>query len=58
MWELCDKNPDKHSLLLTDVDDDPIQLSGHRLRDLCDSGQLTLYPAKYRLVYKYDNEAK
>lgn len=53
IWELCDKNPDKYTLLLTDIKDNPIELSGYRLRELCDSGRLTLFPAKYRLVYDY-----
>jgi hypothetical protein len=55
VWELCDKHPDKYSLLLTDPDGNPVELPGRLLRELRDSGRLTLYPAKYRLVY--DQEA-
>lgn len=56
IWELCDKNPDKYTLLLTDPADAPIELSGHRLRKFCDNGKLTLYPAKYSLVYDQDKK--
>lgn len=52
VWELCDKSPEKYSLLLADPDGTPVEYSGHRLRVLRDSGQLTLFPANYRLVYE------
>jgi len=35
---------------------EPVELPGRLLRELRDSGWLTLYPAKYRLVYDYDNK--
>ena len=56
MWKLCDKHPNKYTLLLTDPTDKPVELPGRLLRELRDSGRLILYPAKYRLVY--DREDK
>jgi hypothetical protein len=51
IWKLCDQFPDKYSLLLVDGDDNPLAITGRRLREMCDEGEFTLYPAKYRLVY-------
>lgn len=51
VWKLCDQHPDKYTLLLVDIDDVPLEISGRRLHEMCDSGELTLYPAKYRLVH-------
>ncbi len=54
VWKLCDQHPDKYTLLLVDADDTPLEITGRRLREMCDGGELTLYPAKYRLVYEHD----
>jgi hypothetical protein len=54
VWELCANHPEKYSLLLVDADDNPLVITGRRLREMCDGGELTLYPAKYRLVYEHD----
>jgi hypothetical protein len=51
VWELCEKYPNKYTLLLTDSKGDPVEFSGEILRKLKDDGQISLYPAKYRLVY-------
>jgi len=51
VWRLCDKYPDKYTLLLVNADDAPLEITGRRLREMCDGGELTLYPAKYRLVH-------
>ena len=56
VWELCDKHPDKYTLLLTGPTGEPVELPGHLLRKLRDNGRLSLYPAKYRLVL--DNDKK
>jgi len=56
VWELCDKHPEKYTLLLTDPRGEPVEFPGRLLRELRDRGRLTLYPAKYRLVY--DREGK
>jgi hypothetical protein len=56
VWNLCDQHPDKYTLLLVDADDTPLEITGRRLREMCNGGKLTLYPAKYRLVYKSNGE--
>ena len=53
IWGLCDKFPDKYSLILSDRDDRPIEMSGERLRDMCEMGELTIHPAMYRIVYTH-----
>lgn len=52
IWRLCDKYPDKYRLLLVDVKSSPLEISGRQLREMCDARELTLFPAKYRLVYE------
>ena len=54
VWNLCDQHPDKYALLLVNADDTPLVVTGLQLREMCNSGELTLYPAKYGLVYEYD----
>ncbi len=54
VWELCKNHPDKYALLLADGDDTPIEITGAKLTQMCEGGELTLYPAKYRLVYSHD----
>jgi len=49
--ELCYESPGKYTLLLTNVDDTPLEITGHRLLKMRDGGELALFPAKYRLVY-------
>lgn len=52
VWSLMEKSPDKYVLLLVNIQDQPIEVSGNRLKAMQDDGTLTLYPAKYRLVFK------
>ncbi len=54
VWELCVNRPEKYSLLLAALDGTPVEYSGKRLCALRDSGQVTLFPASYRLVYEHD----
>ena len=51
IWGLIDQYPDTHSLLLTDVQGYPTEITGARLRAMREEGSITLYPASYRLVY-------
>ncbi len=51
-WVQLEQDPDRYTLLLVDADDTPLEITGRRLREMCDGGELTLYPAKYRLVYE------
>jgi hypothetical protein len=54
VWELCAKHPEKYSLLLAAPDGTPVEYSGERICSLRDRGQLTLFPASYRLVYEHN----
>lgn len=56
VWELCTKNPEKYSLLLMAPDETPREYPGILLRELRDSGRITLFPASYRLVYEHGQE--
>ncbi len=51
VWELCKNQPEKYALLLVNGDGAPFEITGSRLKAMCDGGELLLYPAKYRLVY-------
>ena len=44
--------------ILPDAADPPLEITGRRLRGMRDSGELTLYPAKYRLVYEDDETVR
>jgi len=52
IWSLCEKSPGKYSLVLADAAGAPVEVSGGRLKEMCDRGELTLHPATYRLVYE------
>ena len=54
VWGLCDEFPDRYSLVLTDIDDEAIEITGDRLKEMSAMGQLTLHPATYRLEYNHD----
>ena len=54
VWDLCVKHPEKYTLLLAALDGTPVEYSGKRICDLRDKGQLTLFPASYRIVYDHD----
>jgi hypothetical protein len=51
VWGLCEKFPDRYALILVQRDGTPIEVTGRRLCDMRDGGELTLHPAAYRLVY-------
>lgn len=54
VWELCVKHPDKYTLILTDLEGNPVEYSGKRICKLRDKGQLILFSASYRIVYDQD----
>jgi hypothetical protein len=56
IWGLIDKNPDSYALILSDVDERAVEVTGSCLKALCNSGKIKLYPATYRLVYQDGNE--
>lgn len=54
IWGLIEKFPDLYALILSTPQGDPIEVPGARLRAMRDDGELTLYPATYRLVFDHD----
>lgn len=50
LWDLIEQRPERYALLLTDAGDRPREFRGSALREMRANGQLTLYPAAYRLV--------
>lgn len=54
VWALCQKEPDTHTLILAELDGSPLEISGHRLLQMSEKHELTLYPATYRLVYEHE----
>ena len=58
IWGLIDQNPTTYALILSNADGDAVEVTGARLRAMRDNGEVTLYPATYRLVYKDDREGQ
>jgi hypothetical protein len=56
IWGLIEKFPELYTLVLLDMQDAPIELVGVRLRSMRESGEITLHPATYRLVYDHGKE--
>lgn len=52
VWSLCELHPEKYSLILSDHDGTPVELSGRKLTEMRKHGNLTIYPAMYRIVQK------
>lgn len=50
VWGLLDQSSDTYALVLADSQGNPIEIPGVRLRAMREGGDLTLYPATYRLV--------
>lgn len=55
VWGLLDQAPESYALVLVDSQGDPIEIPGSRLRAMCNGGEITLYPATYRLVFQNDD---
>ena len=57
VWRLIEQHPKTYALVLSDIEGNPVGVTGSRLRAMCDEGKVTLYPATYRLVYDHDRHA-
>ncbi len=57
VWGMIDRHPQVYALVLADAHGEAIEMTGLRLRELREHGQLTLHPAAYRLVVKGDQHA-
>jgi hypothetical protein len=54
VWGLVDQKPDIYSFVLINTEGEPVEMTGARLRELRDGGEITIHPATYRLVYDLD----
>lgn len=52
IWWMLDKHPETYSLILSNIDGNPLEVTGANLRNLCNKGKINIYPDSYRLVYK------
>jgi hypothetical protein len=57
VWGLIAQQPETYALVLSDIEDGPVEVTGTRLSAMRDEGEVTLYPASYRLVYSQDHRA-
>ena len=54
VWGLIEQRPETYALILANTEGDPVEVTGARLLDMRAHGDVTLYPASYRLVYDHD----
>ncbi len=54
VWGLVDRFPQTHTLILSNPEGEPVELPGEALRAMREEGEITLYPATYRIVYEPD----
>lgn len=57
VWWLIEKQPETYAFILSDIDGNPVEVTGDRLRTMNEAGEITLHPSTYRLVYNHDNHA-
>lgn len=51
IWELCIKEPDTHSLILSDLEGRVVEYTGSKLIKLLEGKKLNIYPAQYRIEF-------
>ncbi|AME28690.1 sacsin N-terminal ATP-binding-like domain-containing protein [Burkholderia sp. PAMC 26561] len=56
VWALIDSFPETYALVLSNPQGGPVEVLGVRIRAMRDRGELTLYPATYRLVFDHGRE--
>lgn len=54
VWGLLDQRPTDYSFILTTPDGEPVEMTGSRLCEMREGGEITIHPATYRLVYDLD----
>lgn len=57
IWGLIEQHSETYALVLADIEGDPIEVTGVRLCAMRDKGEVTLFPASYRLIYDYEGQA-
>ena len=56
IWELCERYPERYSLILTDVTGVPVEISGRQLVKMLELEILVLFPSTYRLNFTGQGE--
>lgn len=56
VWSLLKNSPEGYALILCDPFGEPFEISGSRIVGLTEEGEVTLFPASYRLVYNPERE--
>jgi len=54
IWGIVEKQPENYALVLSNPKGQPVEISGTRLCEMRERGNLTLHPSTYRLVYEHD----
>ena len=54
IWSIIEKSPQSYVLVLANLEGAPVEITGDQLREMQESGELTLHPSTYRLVFKHD----
>jgi hypothetical protein len=52
VWGLLDQRPELYALILKGPDASPVEVTGASLRAMRESGEITLHPARYRVVHE------
>ncbi len=50
IWSIAEKFPETYVLVLSDLEGEPVEITGGQLREMQDRGELTLHPSTYLLV--------
>jgi hypothetical protein len=53
VWKLIEQRPDDYALVLSSVMGGAVELTGARLREMRERGEIALHPATYRIVYDH-----
>jgi hypothetical protein len=54
IWGIVENQPETYALVLSNPEGNPVEISGRRLCEMREHGDLTLHPSTYRLVYEHD----
>lgn len=57
-WHMCERSPQAYSLVLADLDDAAVCISGTTLMRMRDAGEVDLRTASYRLVRRQNGEQR
>ena len=57
IWSIVEKSPESYVLVLANLEGAPVEITGDQLREMQESGELTLHPSTYRLVFEHDQSS-